>query len=91
MSVKRASVCVWDRFVEHHAPLMVARFNAACPTLKLSGCPPRPVDPQAELSAICPPGLDQLKVQVNTGGGGCFPMHYDTSSGVKPHPQPFQP
>jgi len=50
------------RFVDHHAEVMVARFNAACPLLALSN-------------------LDQLKVQVNTGHGGCFPMHYDTSSG----------
>jgi len=62
------TLSAWDvapllkRFVEHDAEVMVARFNAACPGLNLTG-------------------LDQLKVQLNLGHGGCFPMHYDTSTG----------
>jgi hypothetical protein len=25
-------------------------------------------------------GVDTIKLQVNEGGGGCFPMHYDTNT-----------
>eukprot|EP01052_Picozoa_sp_SAG31_P013990 SAG31_NODE_855_length_11461_cov_5.496215_10_plen_252_part_00 len=38
------------------------------------------------LNAVCPQlrltGIDTIKVQLNEGSGGCFPMHYDTSSAI---------
>ena len=38
----------------------------------------------AQLSEACPclrlTGIDTIKLQYNEGIGGCFPMHYDTSS-----------
>eukprot|EP01050_Picozoa_sp_SAG11_P002532 SAG11_NODE_129_length_15500_cov_16.145250_19_plen_131_part_00 len=38
----------------------------------------------SRLNSACPQlrltGVDTVKAQLNTGGGGCFPMHYDTSS-----------
>jgi hypothetical protein len=37
----------------------------------------------ARLNAVCPAlrltAVDTIKVQLNEGTGGCFPMHYDTN------------